>query len=191
MEFTQGVRFDSLGLTEEVQRALKKKNIEESTPVQAGCIPPMREWKDVIAKAPTGTGKTFAFGIPIIEHIEPARELAMQITAELRDLCVYLPGVRIVCLYGGAPIGKQIDALKKHPQIVVATPGRLSDHMKRRTVKLDNVKTVVLDEADRMLDMGFIHDVTRILDKLARGHGHQLDVPARPRGDHRAGQGGE
>lgn len=116
MEFTQGVRFDSLGLTEEVQRALKKKNIEESTPVQAGCIPPMREWKDVIAKAPTGTGKTFAFGIPIIEHIEPGseeteavilaptRELAMQITAELRDLCVYLPGVRIVCLYGGAPI---------------------------------------------------------------------------------------
>ena len=178
MEFTQGVRFDSLGLTEEVQRALKKKNIEESTPVQAGCIPPMREWKDVIAKAPTGTGKTFAFGIPIIEHIEPGseeteavilaptRELAMQITAELRDLCVYLPGVRIVCLYGGAPIGKQIDALKKHPQIVVATPGRLSDHMKRRTVKLDNVKTVVLDEADRMLDMGFIHDVTRILDKI-------------------------
>ena len=174
MEFTQGVRFDALGLTEEVQRALKKKNIEESTPVQAGCIPPMREWKDVIAKAPTGTGKTFAFGIPIIEHIEPGseeteavilaptRELAMQITAELRDLCVYLPGVRIVCLYGGAPIGKQIDALKKHPQIVVATPGRLSDHMKRRTVKLDNVKTVVLDEADRMLDMGFLPAVRRI-----------------------------
>ena len=178
MEFTQGVRFDSLSLTEEVQRALKKKNIEESTPVQAGCIPPMREWKDVIAKAPTGTGKTFAFGIPIIEHIEPGseeteavilaptRELAMQITAELRDLCVYLPGVRIVCLYGGAPIGKQIDALKKHPQIVVATPGRLSDHMKRRTVTLGQVQTVVLDEADRMLDMGFIHDVTRILDKI-------------------------
>ena len=178
MEFTQGVRFDSLGLTEEVQRALKKKNIEESTPVQAGCIPPMREWKDVIAKAPTGTGKTFAFGIPIIEHIEPGseeteavilaptRELAMQITAELRDLCVYLPGVRIVCLYGGAPIGKQIDALKKHPQIVVATPGRLSDHMKRRTVKLDNVKTVVLDEADRMLDMGFFDDVTKIIEKV-------------------------
>ena len=178
MEFTQGVRFDSLGLTEEVQRALKKKNIEESTPVQAGCIPPMREWKDVIAKAPTGTGKTFAFGIPIIEHIEPGseeteavilaptRELAMQITNELRDLCVYLPGVRIVCLYGGAPIGKQIDALKKRPQIVVATPGRLSDHMKRRTVRVDTAKTVVLDEADRMLDMGFIHDVTRILDKI-------------------------
>ena len=178
MEFTQGVRFDALGLTEEVQRALKKKNIGESTPVQAGCIPPMREWKDVIAKAPTGTGKTFAFGIPIIEHIEPGseeteavilaptRELAMQITAELRDLCVYLPGVRIVCLYGGAPIGKQIDALKRRPQIVVATPGRLSDHMKRRTVVLKDVSTVVLDEADRMLDMGFIHDVRKVIKLL-------------------------
>lgn len=178
MEFTQGVRFDSLGLLPEMTRALEKKNIEWSTPVQAGCIPPMREWKDVIAKAPTGTGKTFAFGIPIIEHIDPeseevqavimapTRELAMQITAELRDLAVFMSGIRVVCLYGGAPIGKQIDALKKKPQIVVATPGRLSDHMKRRTVTLGQVQTVVLDEADRMLDMGFIHDVTRILDKI-------------------------
>lgn len=179
MELTQGVRFDALGLLPEMQRALKKKNIEESTPVQAGCIPPMRAWKDVIAKAPTGSGKTFAFGIPLIEHIEaeseevdavvlaPTRELAMQITAELRDLCAFLPSIRIACLYGGAPIGRQIDALKKRPQIVVATPGRLSDHMKRRTVKLESVRTVIIDEADRMLDMGFIHDVTRILDKLS------------------------
>ena len=178
MEFTQGLRFDSLGLLPEMTRALEKKNIEWSTPVQAGCIPPMRAWKDVIAKAPTGTGKTFAFGIPIIEHIDPeseevqavimapTRELAMQITAELRDLAIFMSGIRVVCLYGGAPIGKQIDALKKKPQIVVATPGRLSDHMKRRTVRLDRVQTVVLDEADRMLDMGFIHDVTRILDKI-------------------------
>ncbi len=178
MEFTQGVRFDTLGLLPEMARALEKKGIEESTPVQAGCIPPMREWKDVIAKAPTGTGKTFAFGIPIIEHISPereeaqavilapTRELAMQITDELRDLCAFLPGIRTVCLYGGAPIGKQIEALKKKPQILVATPGRLGDHLKRRTVKLDNVDTVILDEADRMLDMGFVHDVTRLLDKM-------------------------
>ena len=178
MEFTQGVRFDTLALMPEMARALEKKNIEWSTPVQAGCIPPMREWKDVIAKAPTGTGTTFAFGIPIVEHIDPeseevqavilapTRELAMQITAELRDLAMFLSSVRVVCLYGGAPIGRQIDALKKKPQIVVATPGRLSDHMKRRTVRLDHVDTVVLDEADRMLDMGFIHDVTRILDKI-------------------------
>ena len=178
MEFTQGVRFDMLGLMPEMRRALEKKGIAESTPVQAGCIPPMRAWRDVIAKAPTGTGKTFAFGIPIVEHIgaeseavqavilAPTRELAMQITGELRELCAFLPGIRTVCLYGGAPIGKQIEQLKKRPQIVVATPGRLSDHMKRRTVRLDRVDTVVLDEADRMLDMGFIHDVTRIMDKI-------------------------
>ncbi len=178
MERTQGVRFDSLGLSEPILRAIEKKGYEVSTPIQAGAIPPMLEWKDVTAKAPTGTGKTFAFGIPILEHIDPeseviqavilapTRELAMQITDELRDLSVYLEGVKIVCCYGGQPIGKQINALKRNPQIIVATPGRFSDHMKRRTIKVDAVQTVVLDEADRMLDMGFIHDVTRILDKI-------------------------
>ncbi len=98
--------------------------------------------------------------------LAPTRELAIQITDEIRDLAAFRPGVRTVCLYGGAPIGKQIDTLKKHPQIVVATPGRLSDHMKRRTVRVDTARTVVLDEADRMLDMGFIHDVTRLLDRM-------------------------
>ena len=178
MEVTQGVRFDTLNLSPEIMRALEKRGIELSTPVQAGCIPPMMEWKDVVAKAPTGTGKTFAYGIPIVEHIDPedesvqavilapTRELAIQITEELRDLAAFRPGVRTICLYGGAPIGKQIDTLKKHPQIVVATPGRLSDHMKRRTVRVDTAQTVVLDEADRMLDMGFIHDVTRLLDRM-------------------------
>ena len=178
MELTQGVRFDSLSLSPEMMRAIEKRGIELSTLVQAGCIPPMMAWKDVIAKAPTGTGKTLAYGIPIVEHIDPedetvqavilspTRELAMQIHEELRELATYKPGVRCVCLYGGAPIGKQIDTLKKRPQIVVATPGRLSDHMKRRTVRVDTARTVVLDEADRMLDMGFIHDVTRLLDKM-------------------------
>ena len=178
MEITQGVRFDTLGLSPEVMRALEKKNYQLSTPIQAGCIPPMLDWQDVTAKAPTGTGKTFAFGIPIIEHTDgdndqvqavilaPTRELAMQITAEMRDLAQFKPGVRMVCLYGGQPIGKQIDALKKRPQIVIATPGRLGDHLKRRTVRIDAVQTAVLDEADRMLDMGFIHDVTRLLDQM-------------------------
>ena len=178
MEITQGVRFDSLGLSPEVMRALEKKGYEVSTPIQAGCIPPMMDWQDVTAKAPTGTGKTFAFGIPIIEHIDPeseevqavilapTRELAMQITSEMRDLAQFKPGIRMVCLYGGQPIGKQIDALKKKPQIVVATPGRLGDHMKRRTVRIDQVQTAILDEADRMLDMGFIHEVTRLLDVM-------------------------
>ena len=178
MEVTQGVRYDTLGLSAPLMRAIEKKGYEVSTPVQAGAIPPMMAWKDVTAKAPTGTGKTYAFGIPILEHIDaqsenlqavilaPTRELALQITDELRQLAAFMEGVKIVCCYGGQPIGKQIDALKRHPQIVVATPGRFSDHMKRRTLRVDAVQTVVLDEADRMLDMGFIHDVTRILDKI-------------------------
>ena len=178
MELTQGVRFDTLELSPEILRALMERNIVQSTPVQAGCIPPMLEWRDVIAKAPTGTGKTFAYGIPIVEHVDPedesvqavilapTRELAIQIQDELRDLCAFKEGVRSVCLYGGQPIDKQITQLKKRPQIVVATPGRLMDHVKRRTLRLDKVETVVLDEADRMLDMGFIHDVRRILDKI-------------------------
>ena len=178
MEINQGLPFTGFGLSEPTLRAIQNKGYTVSTPVQAGCIPPMMADKDVIAKAPTGTGKTMAFGIPIIEKIDaaneevqavilaPTRELALQITDEMRDIAVYHEGVRLVCLYGGQPIGKQIDALKRKPQIVVATPGRLSDHMKRRTVKLTGVKTVILDEADRMLDMGFIADVTRILDRI-------------------------
>ncbi|MBQ6249881.1 MAG: DEAD/DEAH box helicase [Oscillospiraceae bacterium] len=178
MEINQGLPFTGFGLSEPTLRAIQNKGYTVSTPVQAGCIPPMMADKDVIAKAPTGTGKTMAFGIPIIEKIDPdseevqavimapTRELAMQITDEMRDIAVYHEGVRLVCLYGGQPISKQITALKRRPQIVVATPGRLSDHIKRRTVDVRNVRTVVLDEADRMLDMGFIHDVTRILDKI-------------------------
>ena len=172
------IRYDQLNLSPEVMRAIDKKGYVEATPVQTGAIPYFMQWKDVIAKAPTGTGKTFAFGIPMVEHIDPenndvqalvlapTRELAIQIQEELRDLCAFKEGVRTVCLYGGQPIEKQITQLKKQPQIVVATPGRLMDHMKRRTVRVDKVLTVVLDEADRMLDMGFVRDVTRILDQI-------------------------
>ena len=170
--------YADMELSEPIRRALDKKGFTRATPVQGGAIPYFMQWRDVVAKAPTGTGKTFAFGIPMVEHIDPAsdkaqalvlaptRELALQITDELRDLCAFREGVRVVCLYGGQPIEKQVTQLKHRPQIVVATPGRLMDHMKRRTVRLDSVQTVVLDEADRMLDMGFIQDVTRILDKM-------------------------
>lgn len=180
MEFTQGVRFDSLGLLPEMTRALEKKNIEWSTPVQAGCIPPMRAWKDVIAKAPTGTGKTCAFGIPIMEKIDPekpavqaivlcpTRELSTQIVEELRQLAYFRPDIKVVAVYGGQPIDKQINALKRGAQIVVATPGRMLDHMHRRTINLTQVKIAVLDEADEMLDMGFYRDVCKILDRLPK-----------------------
>ena len=172
--------YRQLGLSDELLRAIDKKGYVQATPVQAGAIPYFMDWKDVIAKAPTGTGKTFAFGIPMVEHIDPenadvqalvlapTRELAIQIQDELRDLCAFKEGVRVVCLYGGQPIDRQINQLKKSPQIVVATPGRLMDHMTRRTVRLDKVQTVVLDEADRMLDMGFVRDVTHILDTMPK-----------------------
>ncbi len=171
-------RYDELGLSRELLQAIEKKGYVQATPVQSGAIPYFMDYQDVIAKAPTGTGKTFAFGIPMVEHADPAgsdvtglilaptRELALQIQEELQDLCAFKPGVKVTCLYGGAPIERQIKELKAGPQIVVATPGRLMDHMKRRTLRLDKVVTVVLDEADRMLDMGFIRDVTRILDQI-------------------------
>lgn len=172
------INYNTLALSPTMMNAIQKKGYENTTSIQSLAIPQLLDWKDVIAKAPTGTGKTFAFGIPLIEHINPesdglqalilapTRELASQIRDELRYLCTFKTGIRVQSLYGGQPIGQQIIALKKRPQLIIATPGRLSDHIKRRTVRLDQVETVVLDEADRMLDMGFIKDVTKILDML-------------------------
>ena len=172
------ITFQDLGLSDAMLKALEKKGYGWPTTIQAEAIPHFMQWRDVIAKAPTGTGKTFAFGIPMIEHIDaaseavqglilaPTRELAIQIGDELRSLLTYFEGIRVAVLYGGAGIGGQIKALEKKPQIVVATPGRLMDHYNRHTIRLDKIQTVVLDEADRMLDMGFIKDVTRILDKI-------------------------
>ena len=172
------ITFESLGLSEAMLKALEKKGYGYPTTIQAEAIPCFLQWKDVIAKAPTGTGKTFAFGIPMIEHIDaesedvqglilaPTRELAIQIGDELRGLLTYYHGIRVAVLYGGAGIGSQIRQLEKKPQIVVATPGRLMDHYNRKTIRLDKIQTVVLDEADRMLDMGFFKDVTRIIEKV-------------------------
>ena len=170
--------YAELGLSEAIMRAIEKKGYVQATPVQAGAIPYFMEWKDVIAKAPTGTGKTFAFGIPMVEHIDPecadvqglvlapTRELAIQIQDELRDLCAFKEGVRVVCLYGGQPIDRQINQLKKSPQIVVATPGRLMDHYKHHSIDISHVTQIVLDEADEMLNMGFYKDVRHIIEMM-------------------------
>ena len=172
------ITFADLGLSEAMLKALEQKGYGYPTTIQQEAIPHFLQWRDVIAKAPTGTGKTFAFGIPMIEHIDaelqevqalvlaPTRELAIQIGDELRGLLTYYQGIRVAVLYGGAGIGGQIKQLERKPQIVVATPGRLMDHYNRKTIRLDKIQTVVLDEADRMLDMGFFKDVTRIIDKV-------------------------
>ncbi len=170
--------FQDLGISEDILKALEQKGYGYPTRVQAEAIPPLMAWKDVVAKAPTGTGKTFAFGIPMIEHVDaeredlqalvlaPTRELAIQICDELRGLLVFRKGVRVAVVYGGQRMETQIKALQKKPQIVVATPGRLMDHYRHKRLQLDKIKTVVLDEADRMLDMGFFKDVTGILDHI-------------------------
>ena len=170
--------FQDLGVSEEILRALEKKGVGLPTRVQQEAIPPLLQWKDVIAKAPTGTGKTFAFGIPMIEHIDPSgndlqalilaptRELALQIGDELTGLLAFYKDIRVTVVYGGTSMQGQIKALQKHPHIVVATPGRLMDHYNRKNLRLDKIKTVILDEADRMLDMGFFDDVTKILNKI-------------------------
>lgn len=167
--------FDELELSEPTYKALQRMGFSAPTPIQTQTIPLMMEGRDLIAKAPTGTGKTCAFGIPLLECLNPdltdiqavivcpTRELCIQIAEEMRQLAAFRPEVRIASIYGGQPIAKQLAALKKNPHIVVATPGRLLDHMNRRTVWLGNVYTAVLDEADEMLKMGFIRDVRRIL----------------------------
>ncbi len=172
------ITFADLGLSDAMLKALEAKGYGYPTTIQAEAIPHFMQWKDVIAKAPTGTGKTFAFGIPMIEHIDaendavqalvlaPTRELAIQIGDELRGLLTYYSGIRVAVLYGGAGIGGQIKQLERKPQIVVATPGRLMDHYNRKAIRFDKIQTVVLDEADRMLDMGFFKDVTRIIEKV-------------------------
>lgn len=172
------MNYSELNVPEQIHKAVERMGFTEMTEVQEKAIPPMMEGKDIIAKAPTGTGKTCAFGIPLILGLDqsrnypqavvmaPTRELAQQITEDLQDLAHFYPDIRVVAVYGGANIQKQIEKLKKGAQIVVATPGRLQDHMNRRTVDLSHVTTVVLDEADEMLNMGFYKDVRKILDQI-------------------------
>lgn len=172
------VRFDELQLDERILRAVADMGFEEASPIQAQAIPVQAEGKDIIGQAQTGTGKTAAFGIPLLQKIDPkvkklqavalcpTRELAIQVADEIRRLAKYMHGLKVVPIYGGQDIVKQIRSLKDGTQVIIGTPGRVMDHMRRKTVKFDHVHTVVMDEADEMLNMGFLEDMETILSQL-------------------------
>lgn len=172
------VRFDELQLDERILRAVADMGFEEASPIQAQAIPVQMEERDIIGQAQTGTGKTAAFGIPLLQKVDPkvkklqavalcpTRELAIQVADEVRRLAKYMHGVKVVPIYGGQDIVKQIRSLKDGTQIIIGTPGRVMDHMRRKTVKFDQVHTVVMDEADEMLNMGFLEDMETILSQL-------------------------
>lgn len=169
------VRFEEMGLSEEIQKAVRYMGFEEASPIQAKAIPAMISGIDLIGQAQTGTGKTAAFGIPLLEKVDPklkklqaivlcpTRELAIQVADEIRNLSRYMHGIKVLPIYGGQDIVKQIRSLKSGTQIVIGTPGRVMDHMRRKTMKLDFVHTVVLDESDEMLNMGFREDIEFVL----------------------------
>lgn len=166
--------FAQFGISKAILDALADMGFEEPSPIQAACIPLVLDGRDVIGQAQTGTGKTAAFGIPIVERVTPAprvqaivlaptRELAIQVAEEIGKIAKYKRGVRALPIYGGQSIEHQIRAMRKGVQIVIGTPGRVLDHLRRRTLRLDDVRFFVLDEADEMLDMGFIDDIEAIL----------------------------
>lgn len=171
----ENLRFMEFDLSRELQKAISDMGFEEATPIQSQAIPHCLKGVDVIGQAQTGTGKTCAFGIPAIQMLNPnrlgiqvlvlcpTRELAIQMTEELKDVSRYKRGVRILPIYGGQPIERQISALHKKPNIIIGTPGRILDHLKRRTIKFQHLKMLVLDEADEMLNMGFREDIDLIL----------------------------
>src|SRR5512147_893354 len=176
-DYVSDASFDDLGLSEPVRRAIAERGYEKPTPVQAQTFRPVRDGKDVIVRSKTGTGKTAAFAIPILERIPdarrkpsalimcPTRELALQVAEEISSLAKHRD-LSVVTIYGGASMGDQLDKLQAGAEIIVGTPGRIYDHIRRKTLKLDEAMVSVLDEADEMLNMGFFEEVTRILDHL-------------------------
>lgn len=166
--------FDELGLSPRVLQAVNDMGFEETTPIQQQAIPIALQGRDLIGQAQTGTGKTAAFGIPMVERFDvdkeqiqgivvtPTRELAIQVAEELYKIGQF-KGITTLPIYGGQNIERQIKALRKRPHIIVGTPGRLLDHIRRRTIRLQKIAVVVLDEADEMLNMGFIEDIEKIL----------------------------
>ena len=178
----EAVRFDELQLDERIVRAVTDMGFEAASPIQAQAIPVQLEGLDIIGQAQTGTGKTAAFGIPLLQKIDPknkkpqaiilcpTRELAIQVSEEIRRLAKYMHGVKVLPIYGGQDMSRQIRSLKGGVQIIIGTPGRVMDHMRRRTIKLDLVNMVVLDEADEMLNMGFREDMELILGQIPGEH---------------------
>ena len=177
-EQAECMKYEDAKIDERILRAVKEMGFDRMTPIQEQAIPLFMTGQDIIGQAQTGTGKTAAFGIPILQKIDPdnrnlqavilcpTRELAMQAADELRKFAKYMQGIKVLPIYGGQDIVKQIKNLKGGIQIIVGTPGRVMDHMRRHTLKMGNVHTVVLDEADEMLNMGFREDIETILKEM-------------------------
>lgn len=178
----EAMRYEDSDIDPRILRAVTEMGFSEMTPIQQQAIPLLMEGRDVIGQAQTGTGKTAAFGIPMLQRVEeenrnlqglilcPTRELAIQAAEELRKFSKYMHGIKMVPIYGGQDITRQIKALKGGAQIIVGTPGRVMDHMRRHTIKLQDIKMVVLDEADEMLNMGFREDMETILSQIESEH---------------------
>ena len=172
------IKFEDLKLDDRILRAVADMGFEETSPIQGKAIPLALEGTDIIGQAQTGTGKTAAFGIPLLEKVDPklkklqavvlcpTRELAIQVAEEIRRLAKYMHGIKVLPVYGGQEIVKQIRSLKDGTQVIIGTPGRVMDHMRRKTIRVEEVHTVVLDEADEMLNMGFLEDMETILGQL-------------------------
>ena len=170
--------FSELQLDSRILRAVEEMGFEEATPIQSQAIPVQMEGRDIVGQAQTGTGKTAAFGIPLLQKIDPknkkiqaialcpTRELAIQVAGEIRNLAKYMHGIKVLPIYGGQDITRQIRGLKDGTQIVIGTPGRVMDHMRRKTIRCDQIHTVIMDEADEMLNMGFLEDMETILSQL-------------------------
>ena len=178
----ENLKYEDSGIDPRILRAVSEMGYEQMTPIQEQAIPKLMEGRDVIGQAQTGTGKTAAFGIPMLQRMDagsrelqgmilcPTRELAIQAAEELHKFSKYMHGIRVVPIYGGQDISRQIKALKGGAQIIVGTPGRVMDHMRRHTIQLDSLKMVVLDEADEMLNMGFREDMETILGEIPYPH---------------------
>lgn len=182
VEMRKYMNFEELNLDPKIMRAVTEMGFEQASPIQAKSIPIAMEGKDMIGQAQTGTGKTAAFGIPVLQRVDPhkkklqtivlcpTRELAIQSANEIRKLSKFMHGVKVLPIYGGQEISKQIRSLKGGVQVVIGTPGRVIDHIRRHTLKLGELETIVLDEADEMLNMGFREDIETILQQIPTKH---------------------